>query len=316
MNTTMQPATSGTTTEAVSFLSNGIKIAGILRVPESDNPAIPRPAIVIGHPGTAVKEQTAGLYARLLSERGFITLTFDAAYQGESEGMPRGLEDPAQRTEDIKAAISYLNTLSIVDASKTGVLGICASGGYGIAAAATDHRIKALATVSAADIGRQFRNGSDGHQDPSVLQTMLDYAASARTAAVVNGTDIGVFPLFPETEEQAKAMGLHVYEGWRYYCTGLGEHPRAAKTFTWNSVDLIAGFDALRFADLIAPRPLLMITGSEAVTQWITNDAMNIAKAPKEHFVINGATHVDLYYDEQFVIPVVDKLQEFFAANL
>ncbi|PZF71905.1 alpha/beta hydrolase [Taibaiella soli] len=312
MNTNTKPVKSGFTTQEVSFLSNGLKLAGILHVPQTANPMAPSPAIVIGHPGTAVKEQTAGLYAHLLAERGFVTLTFDAAYQGESEGMPRGLEDPAQRTEDIKAAVSYLSTLQIVDADRTGVLGICASGGYGVSAAATDPRIKAIATVSAADVGRQFRNGGDGTQDISVIQNMLYLAAQARTATA-KGAQESSFPIFPETEEQAKAMGLHVYEGWKYYCTEQGQHPRSAKTFTWSSVDKIAGFDAFRFADMIAPRPLLMIVGSEAVTKWMTEDALEVAKEPKELFVIDGATHVDLYYNERFVIPAVTKLEQFFT---
>jgi len=311
----MQPVTSDCTTTQVSFLSNGIKLAGMLHLPSHINPAVAHPAIVIGHPGSAVKEQTAGLYARLLTKRGFITLTFDAAYQGESEGLPRGLEDPAQRVEDIKAAVSFLNTLSVVDGKRIGMLGICASGGYGISAAATDHRIKAIATVAAADTGRQFRGGSDGMQDPAVIQQLLDLAADARTTEA-QGAAPSYFPIFPETEEQAKAMGLHVYEGWKYYCTDLGEHPRAAKAFTWSSVDRIAGFDAFRFADLIAPRPLLMITGSEAVTRWMTRDAIQAAKDPKELFVIDGATHVDLYYNEIFVNPAVDKLMQFFGEQL
>jgi uncharacterized protein len=217
--------------------------------------------------------------------------------------------------EDIKAAVSYLATLDFVNPERIGVLGICASGGYGIAAAATDTRVKAIATVSAADIGRQFRNGSDGTQDLTVIKNMLNYAAVARTAEA-KGEAPASFPIFPETEEQAKAMGLHVYEGWKYYCTAPYEHPRSAKTFTWSSVDRIAGFDAFSFVDMIAPRPLLMIVGSAAITKWITDEAMADALDPKELFVIEGATHVDLYYNDVFVKPAIDKLESFFATKL
>lgn len=317
MNTTIQTKESThITRKEVFFLSNKMKLAAHLYLPANiDSVKEPLPAIVVGHPGTAVKEQTAGLYARLLAEKGFITLAFDAAFQGESEGFPRGLEDPAQRVEDIKAAVSYLTTLDFVNADRIGVLGICASGGYGIAAAATDNRVKAIATVSAADIGRQFRNGSNGKQDLTIIKNMLNYAAAARTAEA-KGEAPASFPIFPETEEQAKAMGLHVYEGWKYYCTAPYEHPRSAKTFTWSSVDRIAGFDAFSFVDMIAPRPLLMIVGSEAITKWITDEAMAGAQDPKELFVIEGATHVDLYYKDVFVKPAVDKLESFFATKL
>jgi fermentation-respiration switch protein FrsA (DUF1100 family) len=305
MNTTIQTDVSAHITKRdVSFLSGKMKLAAHLYLPANiDTTKEPLSAIVVGHPGTAVKEQTSGLYARLLAEKGFITLAFDAAYQGESEGFPRGLEDPAQRVEDFKAAVSYLSTLDFVHPDRIGVLGICASGGYGITAAATDQGVKAIATVSAADIGRQFRNGSDSTQDLAVIKNMLNCAAAA-------------FPIFPETEEQAKAMGLHVYEGWKYYCTAPYEHPRSAKTFTWSSVDRIAGFDAFSFVDMIAPRPLLMIVGSAAITKWITDEAMDGAQEPKELFVIEGATHVDLYYKDEFVKCAINKLESFFATKL
>lgn len=306
----------GVNKQAVKFQSNGLQIAGILYLPAGfHSSAQPQPAIVVGHPGAGVKEQAAGLYAGLLAEKGYIALAFDAAYQGESEGSPRNLEDPEQRIEDIKAAVTFLSSMQEIDATRIGVLGICASGGYGVAATATDHRIKALATVSAAGIGHQFRKGGDGHQDPAVIQALLHQAAADRQE-VANGKLPGEFPIFPATAEQAKTMGRHVFEGWEYYCTERAYHPRSAKTFTWKSVELVAGFDAFRFADLIAPRPLLMIAGSDAVTLWMTREAMDIAKDRKELFIIDGATHVDLYDKMKFVSPAVEKLLAFYQSNL
>jgi dienelactone hydrolase len=181
-------------------------------------------------------------------------LTFDAAFQGESEGLPRGREDPAQRIEDIKAAVSFLSTLPGIAAERIGVLGICASGGYAIAAAAGDRRIRAVASVAAVDVGLQMRVGADGQQDPAVLDALLEGAAQARSRAA-RGEAMGALPVFPANEEEARAGGQHVFEGWDYYCTPRAQHPRSARALSWDSLDRMATFDAFRFIDMIAPRP-------------------------------------------------------------
>jgi fermentation-respiration switch protein FrsA (DUF1100 family) len=299
----------------VRFASDGVALAGNLYLPDAIGEDT-RPAIVVSHPGSGVKEQAAGLYATLLSEKGFIALTFDAAFQGESGGEPRGLEDPAHRVEDIKAAVSFLTIRPEVDVDNIGVLGICASGGYALTAAASDHRIKAIATVSGVDIARQFRLGADGTQDPAVFQGMLDAAAAARTAEAA-GADVQTLPLFPETAEQAEAMGgRHGVDGFDYYCTPRGMHPRSAKAFTWSSVDRMATFDAFAAVPLIGQRPLLLIVGREAVTAWMAVEAYQMAVGPKELVWIEGASHVDLYDKPEYVGPALDKLTDFYSVNL
>lgn len=299
----------------ITFDSAGITLAGHLYLPGGPAEG-PRPAVVVGHPGTSVKEQTAGLYAQLLAERGFVTLAFDAAYQGESGGLPRGLEDPAQRVEDLKAAVSFLTTRGEVDAERIGALGICASGGYVLPATASDHRIKAVGTVSAVDVARQFRLGADGTQDPAVFQAMLDAAAQARTAEA-RGEEPPVLTLFPDTAEQARALGgEHAVEGFDYYRTPRAQHPRAASYFTWNSVDRMATFDAFAAVPLIGPRPLLMLAGTRAVTSWMSVDAFQRATGPKRLHWIDGASHVDLYDRKQYVDPAVDLLADFFTEHL
>jgi fermentation-respiration switch protein FrsA (DUF1100 family) len=293
----------------VSFLSAGITLAGHLYQPQRANGA----AVVVGHPASGVKEQTAATYAARLADAGFVALTFDAAYQGASGGEPRGLEDPAQRTEDLKAAVSYLTTRPDVDPERIGALGICASGGYVIPAAAGDHRIKAVATVSATDIGRQFRVGADGAQDPAVIRGLLDAAAAARTAEAAGGAP-RTFDIFPATEEQARAGGEHVFEGWEYYCTDRAAHPRSAKRFTLSSIDRMATFDPFRFIALIAPRPLLMVVGTRAATAWMSQHAFENALEPKRLHWVEGATHVSLY--DRDVPRAAPELVTFFAESL
>jgi hypothetical protein len=297
------------------FPSAGLELAGHLYTPseESDGPL---PAIVVGHPGSGVKEQAAGLYAQKLSEQGFVTLAFDAAYQGESGGEPHGLEDPAQRVEDFKAAVSYLTARKEVDAQRIGLLGICASGGFVLPATGTDHRVKAVASVSGVDLGRHFRQGGDGGQDPAVFQGLLDAAATARTKAA-NGEDPGLMPLWPDTIEQARELGgEYAAEGFEYYHTPRAEHPRSTKAYPWESIDKIGAFDAYSLLPLIGQRPLLLIVGTRAVTSWMSVEAFEKAVGPKELHWIDGASHVDLYDQPEYVNPAVEKLTGFFNEKL
>jgi hypothetical protein len=206
------------------------------------------------------------------------------------------------------AIIGVLTTRDEAHTGQIGALGICASGGYALTAAATDHRIKAVATVSADDIARQFRYGADWAQDPAVFQGMLDSAAAARTAEA-RGEGVGTFPLFPNTAEEARARGQHAYEGFESYCTGPNQHPRSAKFLTWTSIDHMAFFDAFRFVGLIR-RPVLMNVGSEAVTSWMSLEAFQHVQGPKELHWIEGASHNALYYKEQYVAPLITKLTE------
>ncbi|MFJ7495130.1 alpha/beta hydrolase [Streptomyces sp. NPDC097727] len=304
------------TRNRVSFDSAGIEIAAHLYTPDTPADGGPVAALVVGHPGTGVKEQTSGTYAQLMADRGFVTLAFDAAYQGESGGLPRGLEDPAQRIEDFKAAVSYLTTRPEVDADRIGLMGICASGGYSLAATGGDHRVRAVATVSTAEPARQFRYGADGSQDPAVFQGLLDATAQARTIAA-RGEDPGVLTMFPDTAEQAGVLGgEHGIEGWEYYCGARGYHERSAKFLTWESIDKMASSDVFRAVPLIGPRPVLQIIGERAVTAWMAVEAHQAATGPKELHRIPGASHVDLYDKREYIDLAINKLDDYFTTHL
>ena len=302
----------------VTFRSAGLKIAAHLHTPD-DQTGGRRPAVVVSHPMSGVKEQTAGLYAERLASHGFVTLAFDAAYQGESEGEPRLLEDPFHRVEDIKAAATFLGLRQEVDPARIGVLGICASGGYVVSAAATDPRIKAVATVSAVDTGSMIREGFGRTQEPEVLRGMLAASAAARSTEA-DGAPALLQQIHPDTapehSEQAGTLARHTFDGWEYYRTPRGGHPRSANHFVLRSIDLLAQFTAFDLVHLIAPRPLLMIAGTEAITGYFSREAIDRAAEPKQLVWIDGATHVDLYDKQEHLPAVIAKLAAFFTTHL
>lgn len=146
------------TIEKVSYKKRyDISVVGDMYLPKDIDRSKKYAAIIAGHPFGGVKEQCAGLYAQELAKRGFVALAFDLSYGGESGGWPRGVASPETYVEDFSASVDFIGTRSFVDQNRIGVIGICGSGGFSIAAAAIDHRIKALATVSMYDMGRERR---------------------------------------------------------------------------------------------------------------------------------------------------------------
>ncbi|MEU1201547.1 alpha/beta hydrolase [Streptomyces sp. NPDC005813] len=297
----------------VTFISTGLKLAATLFTPDEHTGA-PLPAVVVSHPAGGVKEQTASIYAERLAREGFAALVFDAAYQGDSEGTPRGLENPFQRAEDVRAAVTYLTTRDDIDPARIGALGICASGGYVPFAAQTDHRIKAIGTVSAADTGDLFRRGLGRTQGPEVLQAMLDQAGALRTAEA-NGEAPTMQNWVPESQEGLEEGSLW-REGSEYYYTQRGHHCRSNTGWVLRSIDQLAQYDSYAMIQLIAPRPLLMVIGSKADTAYFSREAVAEAGDNAELFVVDGATHVDLYDKDAYVTPATTRLSDFYSKNL
>jgi len=299
---------------SVKFPSKGLLLAGDLYVPDSyDGSRLP--GVVVSHPWGGVKEQTAAIYAQRLAREGYAALAFDAACQGESEGEPRGLEDPFQRAEDIKSAVSFLAARADIDPGRIGALGICASGGYVPFAAQTDRRIKAVATVSALDAAGLYLKGLGRTQDPAVAAALIGQANALRSAEA-RGEGVVYARALPEREEETRGLPLHYYECWQYYRTARGQHPRSDNWWVPRSVEYFAMFDAYANIAAISPRPLLVIAGTKAETGYFSQEAIEKAREPRELFWIDGATHIDLYDKDEYVTPAVAKLTEFFGKHL
>lgn len=250
----------------------------------------------------------SAIYASRLAGRGFLTLAFDAAYQGASEGEPRALEDPFQRAEDFRNAVTFLSTRDDVDPERIGVLGICASGGYAPYAAQTDYRMKAVATVSAADATLFFRA-----PDPEGFARLVAASGDARTAEA-RGEQPQLVPVLPDSVDENTPA--EVAEFFDYYKTPRGRHPRSIGAFLLRSADQLEQFDAFAGVAKIAPRPLLMIAGTEAGTRGFSEGVVAAAGDSAELVLIEGASHPALYDIEEYVAQAVDRLDEFFTKSL
>lgn len=303
--------------QKVNFFSrNGenITISAVLNFPEGFDDTKKYPAVVVSHPGGGVKEQTAGTYAKKLAEEGFVTIAYDASYQGESTGEPRQLENPYIRTEDVSGAVDYMTTLPYVDESRIGAMGICAGAGYTANAAINDHRIKAVGTVSAVNIGSMFRNGWENNIKDADATPNLDYGSKARTEEVHGAATVKI-PLAPLRKEDAPNKELE--EAWEYYHTPRAEYPTAPGYATARSLNQIITYDAYNKAEAFFTQPLQIVAGSEAGSKWMSDDLHSrVASKDKNFHVVQGANHMSLYDIPQYVDEAVSVLASFFNKNL
>ncbi|SMQ74785.1 hypothetical protein SAMN06295943_3178 [Agreia sp. VKM Ac-1783] len=299
----------------VWFPSERHALAGHLYLPDDSPSGSTRslPAVVVASPGSGIKEQTSGRYAEELSRLGFAALAFDHRGYGESEGYPRYDEDPIAKAEDIKNAISFLGRRPEIDPQRLAAMGICGGAGYVTYAAATDRRIKAVATVSGMTNNRASFEEMMG-EDPSALAYVLDGTSAARQSfSEGNPPQYGV--VIPEAGSANVIEPLKEAPSY-YFDENRGAHPRwhnevlawsIEKQMTFNAVDMIA---------MIAPRPTLFVVGTVSGSRGQNEAAFEAAREPKELVLVDGASHIDLYDRDEYVEQVVGTLHRFFTANV
>ena len=290
----------------------GITLAADLYIPKNASGKLP--AIAISGPFGAVKEQSSGLYAQTMAERGFLTIAFDPSYTGESSGTPRYVASPDINTEDFCAAIDFLSIRNDVDPERIGIIGICGWGGFALNAAAIDTRIKATVTATMYDMSRVNANGYFDAMTPDQRYELRQQLNSQRTLDAQNGSYAlagGVVDPLPEDAPQ------FVKDYYAYYKTSRGYHPHSLNSNNgWNKTSSLSfiNMPILTYSDEIRSA-VLMIHGEKAHSRYFSEDAFKKLKGDnKELMIIPGANHTDLY-DRMEIIPF-DKMESFFKEYL
>ena len=300
--------------EKVTFRNRyGITLVADMYIPKNAKGKLA--AIAVSGPFGAVKEQSSGLYAQTLAERGFLTIAFDPSYTGESGGQPRYVASPDINTEDFCAAVDFLSTRDDVDPERIGILGICGWGGMALNAAAMDTRIKATVTSTMYDMSRVNANGYFDAMDADQRYELRRQLNAQRTLDAKNGTYElagGVVDPLPDDAPQ------FVKDYYAYYKTPRGYHKRSLNSNNgWNKTSSLSfiNMPLLAYSDEIR-NAVLMIHGEKAHSRYFSEDAFKKLKGDnKELLIIPGASHVDLYDNQANVIPF-DKIESFFREYL
>lgn len=306
------PQSDKVTVEKVSFKNRyDITVVADIYLPFGLDRSAKHSAVVIGHPFGGVKEQSSGLYAQQLAERGFVTLAFDLSYGGESGGTPRSIASPETYVEDFSAAVDFIGTRPFVNREHIGAIGICGSGGFGVSAASIDPRIKAIATVSMYDMGRERRQGFGDKTTDGERRAYLDEIAAQRWAEADGAPVRYLMGTSDKIDETSPAVAREFFD---YYRTKRGGHPNSTTAISYTSSAPMMNFFPFANIEMISPRPILFIAGELAHSRYFSEDAYELASEPKELYIVEGAGHVDLY-DRLEYIPF-DKLTLFFREYL
>lgn len=308
------PVSDKVTVESVRFKNRfGITLAADLYKPKQAEGKLP--AIAVSGPFGAVKEQSSGLYAQTMAERGFLAIAFDPSYTGESSGEPRYVASPDINTEDFSAAVDFLSIREDVDPERIGIIGICGWGGMALNAAAIDTRIKATVTVTMYDMSRVNANGYFDAMDADARYELRKKLNAQRTIDARNGSYALAGGVVDPLTEDAPQFVKDYYD---YYKTKRGYHKRSLNSNNgWNVTSSLSFINTplLTYSDEIRSA-VLMIHGEKAHSRYFSEDAFKKLKGDnKELLIIPGASHVDLYDNQAGVIPF-DKIERFFYTYL
>ena len=292
----------------------GITLAADLYIPEQADGKLP--AIAVSGPFGAVKEQSSGLYAQHMAERGFVTLAFDPSFTGESGGERRRMASPDIMTEDFSAAVDFLSNLELVDPERIGIIGICGWGGLALNVAAVDPRIKATVASTMYELTRVNEKGYfDQNDSVDARYAMRQMVAKQRTEDYRTGRHPRAGGVVDPLPDDAPWF---VKEYHAYYKCPRGYHPRSGNSTDGWAIDgmmPMMNTRLLRYAGEIRSA-VLIIHGEKAHSRYMGEDAFKLLKGDnKELMIIPGATHVDLYDDVKGVIPY-DKMEAFFNEYL
>lgn len=304
--------------QKVSFKNQyQMNVVGNMFVPQDFDQSKKYPAIIVGHPMGAVKEQSANLYATKMAEQGFVTIAIDLPFWGESDGQPRNAVSPDIYAEAFSAAVDYLGTRAFIDREHIGVIGICGSGSFAISAAKIDPRIKAIATVSMYDMGDANRNALNSSLTLEQRKQIIAEAAEQRYTEFLGGKAKYTSGTVHEITEKSNPIEREFYD---FYRTPRGEYtPKGATLQTTTHPTLTSNVKFMNFypfndIETISPRPLMFIAGQNAHSIEFSEKAYQRAAEPKELVIVPNAGHVDLY-DRTNLIPW-NKLDDFFNKYL
>ncbi|BCV53613.1 alpha/beta hydrolase [Shewanella algae] len=295
-------------------------MAALILLPDGFDAAKRYPTIVSVHPFGSCKEQTSSaVYGKALAELGYVVIAFDASFQGESGGMPRYVEDPTQRVEDISRVIDYAVTLPYVDETRIGGLGICGGGGYILNSALTEKRLKAVVGITPVNVGRLFREGFSLYNPIGTLEAM----ATQRTAEA-RGAELQVNELLPPSLEFAKENGLtdrDVFEATEYYKTPRGQSEGGATRMVFSHAQKTLSWDAFAFAETLMTQPMMAVVGQKVGAFGAFRDGQEIygrAAASKDRQLVDleNWSHYELYDHPEAVSLAMERVAPFLAKYL